>query len=71
MMTASDLCPPQTAIVEACPVCGATGERWKFSSRDFLHGIPGSYPYVTCLECGSVRQIVDRRLEGSHFRGPK
>jgi SAM-dependent methyltransferase len=56
MMTVSDLCPPQTAIVGACPVCGATGDRWKFSSRDFLHGIPGSYHYVTCLGCGSVRQ---------------
>jgi SAM-dependent methyltransferase len=55
-MTASNLCPPKTAIVEACPVCGATGERWKFSSRDFLHGIPGAYHYVTCLGCGSVRQ---------------
>jgi lipopolysaccharide transport system ATP-binding protein len=53
---ARNVLPPRTEILRECPVCSATVNRRKLSSPDFLHGVPGSYSYVTCFNCGSVYQ---------------
>ncbi len=39
-----------------CDLCGS--DRWEkaISGRDHLTGLPGSFQFVRCLECGLVRQ---------------
>jgi SAM-dependent methyltransferase len=39
-----------------CDLCGST--RWEktVSSHDYLTGLPGSFQFVRCLECGLIRQ---------------
>lgn len=55
-MLDTDLHPPRTEVLNACPVCGAPSGQRRFTLPDVLHGVPGSYNYVTCDNCGSVHQ---------------
>jgi 2-polyprenyl-3-methyl-5-hydroxy-6-metoxy-1,4-benzoquinol methylase len=40
----------------ACNHCGSNKERLLFEGPDRLHGLPGSFRLVECMECGWIRQ---------------
>jgi len=47
---------PRCETLEACPVCGSTVARERFSSPDLLLSVPGEYRYVECEGCRTVYQ---------------
>jgi SAM-dependent methyltransferase len=50
------LAAPRTAVVGACPLCGATACSFMFRAPDRLHGIPGEFTYRRCQSCRTVFQ---------------
>lgn len=62
---------PRTAPLHECPLCGSNEHRKLFSSIDRLHGVPGTYSYDKCAECGSVFQNPMVIEEDLHLCYPK
>ena len=47
---------PRTTASDECPICGEGDSVHLFSIPDRLHQVPGSYTYVRCAGCATVRQ---------------
>jgi len=47
---------PRTKPVEKCPICDGKSTKVFFSSPDRLHGVPGTFTYHVCNDCGTVFQ---------------
>lgn len=58
---------PGTRPVGPCPVCGQRCSRPHFSVRDGLHGVPGTFDYRKCVDCGTVFQ--DPRVRDEDLGG--
>src|SRR5690242_4429759 len=47
---------PRSKLRANCPVCDSKKSARRFTIPDFLHGVPGTYTYVECCDCGTVYQ---------------
>lgn len=50
----------------SCLVCGSTERTYLFEGRDRLHGLPGRFPVVRCLTCGSA-YLAQRPIDLSDY----
>lgn len=54
--------PIATVAVEQCPICYSSKRVFLFRGKDRLHGIPGEFSVVRCLDCASI-YLSERPLD--------